>query len=70
MSEAAKQAKQVVIDEIKEKFENASSVVAVDYLGITVEEADAFTAPDWFGEDVTNDRRYHNSEMVFGNPLK
>ena len=36
----------------------------------TVEEADAFTAPDWFGEDVTNDRRYHNSEMIFGNPLK
>lgn len=36
----------------------------------TVEEADAFTAPDWFGDDVTNDRRYHNSEMIFGNPLK
>ncbi|MBO6283241.1 MAG: adenylate cyclase, partial [Pseudobutyrivibrio sp.] len=36
----------------------------------TVEEADAFTAPDWFGEDVTNDRRYHNSEMIFGNPLR
>jgi ribosomal protein L10 len=32
MSEAAKQAKQVVIDEIKDKFEKASSVVAVDYL--------------------------------------
>ena len=44
MSVAAKQAKQVVIDEIKEKFENASSVVAVDYLGITVEEADALRA--------------------------
>ena len=41
MSEAAKQAKQVVIDEIKEKFNNASAVVAVDYLGLTVEEADA-----------------------------
>ena len=44
MSEAAKQAKQVVIDEIKEKFENASSVVAIDYLGLTVEEADALRA--------------------------
>jgi large subunit ribosomal protein L10 len=44
MSEAAKQAKQVVIDEIKDKFEKASSVVAVDYLGITVEEADALRA--------------------------
>ena len=32
--------KQVVIDEIKEKFENAQSAVVVDYMGITVEQAD------------------------------
>jgi large subunit ribosomal protein L10 len=44
MSVEAKQAKQVVIDEIKEKFENAGSVVAVDYLGLTVAEADALRA--------------------------
>lgn len=36
----------------------------------SVEEADAFVAPEWFGEDVTSDRRYHNSNMIFGNPLK
>ena len=36
----------------------------------SVEEAEAFTAPDWFGQEVTNDRRYHNSNMIFGNPLK
>ena len=41
MSVEAKAAKQVIIDEIKERFEGAVSVVAVDYLGITVEEADA-----------------------------
>jgi len=41
MSVEAKQAKQVIIDEIKERFEGASSVVAVDYLGLTVAEADA-----------------------------
>ena len=41
MSVEAKAAKQVVIDEIKERFEGAVSVVAVDYLGLTVEEADA-----------------------------
>ncbi len=40
MSVEAKQAKQIIIDEIKEKFENASSVVAIDYLGLKVEEAD------------------------------
>lgn len=32
----------------------------------SVEEAEAFTAPDWFLEDVTNDRRYHNSNMIHG----
>ncbi len=40
MSVEAKKAKQVVIDEIKERFEQAHSVVVVDYLGLTVAEAD------------------------------
>lgn len=38
MKEIHKQ-KQLVIDEIKDKFERAESAVVVDYLGITVEEA-------------------------------
>lgn len=29
----------------------------------SLEEADAFSGPEWFLEDVTNDRRYHNSNM-------
>lgn len=29
----------------------------------SVEEADSFCPPDWFGEDVTYDGRYHNSNM-------
>ena len=29
----------------------------------TVEEANAFQGPDWFGEDVTEDTAYHNSTM-------
>jgi CYTH domain-containing protein len=29
----------------------------------SVDEANAFIAPDWFGEDVTEDGRYHNSYM-------
>lgn len=33
--------KQKIIDEIKEKFENAQSAVVIDYMGITVEQADA-----------------------------
>lgn len=32
----------------------------------SVEEAEAFCPPDWFGEDVTYDIRYHNSEMSKG----
>ena len=32
--------KQVVIDEIKDKFERAESVVVINYIGITVAEAD------------------------------
>ncbi len=41
MSVEAKKIKQVVIDEIKGKLENAQSVVVIDYMGINVAEADA-----------------------------
>ena len=40
MKEAYKQ-KQIIIDEIKDKFERAESAVVIDYIGITVAEADA-----------------------------
>ncbi len=29
----------------------------------SVEEAEAFVAPDWFGDDVTNSGEYHNSNL-------
>ena len=38
MSVESLQAKQAIIDEIKDKFERAKSAVVVDYMGITVEE--------------------------------
>lgn len=41
MSVEAKQQKQVIIDEIKEKLGNAQSAVVIDYMGITVAQADA-----------------------------
>ena len=41
MSVEAKAAKQAVIDEIKEKLDGAQSAVVIDYMGITVEQADA-----------------------------
>ena len=40
MKEAQKQ-KQLIIDEIKDKFERAESAVVIDYIGITVAQADA-----------------------------
>ena len=36
----------------------------------SMEDAKGFNPPQWFGADVTEDRRYHNSNMIFGNPLK
>lgn len=41
MSKEAQAAKQVVIDEIKDKFDRAQSAVVIDYMGITVAQADA-----------------------------
>lgn len=40
MSEAAKQQKQIIIDEIKNKLDGAQSAVLIDYMGISVEQAD------------------------------
>jgi large subunit ribosomal protein L10 len=41
MSEENLRQKQAVIDEIKDKFDRSSSAVIIDYMGITVAEADA-----------------------------
>ncbi|MDR1495532.1 MAG: 50S ribosomal protein L10 [Clostridiales Family XIII bacterium] len=41
MSEESLRQKQLVIDEIKEKFDRSVSAVVIDYMGITVAEADA-----------------------------
>ena len=30
----------------------------------TIDDANAFVMPDWFQEDVTNDCKYHNSNMA------
>ena len=30
----------------------------------SVEEANAFTPPDWFDQDVTRDPAYHNSNLI------
>ena len=30
----------------------------------SVDDANSFTAPDWFGEDVTESGKYHNSNLA------
>lgn len=32
----------------------------------SVDEAERFTPPEWFGEDVTNQAKYHNSNLSKG----
>ena len=41
MSLEAQKQKQIIIDEIKEKLDGAQSAVVIDYMGITVAQADA-----------------------------
>ena len=40
-----------------------SSTVVAEVEFETIEEANSYTAPSWFGKDVTNDTAYHNSNM-------
>ena len=50
----------VEMDIFREPFDD---MVLAEVEFPTEEEALAFTPPAWFGEDVTEDRRYHNSYM-------
>lgn len=43
--------------------EDLNGLVIVEVEFNTVEEANVFHAPDWFGEDVTNSGKYHNSYL-------
>ena len=43
--------------------EDLNGLVIVEVEFNTVEEANAFHAPDGFGEDVTNSGKYHNSYL-------
>ena len=48
------------LDIFKGKFDGMT-LVEVEFS--SVEQADGFQKPDWFGEDVTYDRIYHNSYL-------
>lgn len=50
----------IELDVFKVPFEN---IIIAEVEFESEEEANDFVAPDWFLEDVTDDRRYHNSNM-------
>lgn len=48
---------------------NLEGVTLAEVEFASIEEARSFLPPEWFGEDVTYDKRYHNSEMSKGNTV-
>ncbi|MBR6328751.1 MAG: CYTH domain-containing protein [Lachnospiraceae bacterium] len=45
-------------------FEYPKDLVIAEVEFKSREQADAFKPPVWFGADVTDDRKYHNSNMI------
>ena len=50
----------VELDEFKEPF---APLLMAEVEFPTIEAANSFNPPDWFGEDVTLNKEYHNSNM-------
>ena len=50
----------IELDVFEEPFDDMM-MAEVEFL--SVREAEDFVPPEWFGEDVTQDSRYHNSSM-------
>lgn len=48
------------VDVFEEPF---ASLVMAEVEFVSEEQAEQFVPPEWFGEEVTFDRRYHNSYM-------
>lgn len=49
---------------VKDPMEPTMDLMMAEVEFPSEDEAMAFTAPEWFGEEVTLDKRYHNSEMT------
>lgn len=46
------------------RIDSAEPLVMAEVEFESVEEANLFSPPDWFGEDVTKNPAYHNSNMI------
>ena len=53
----------IELDVFEEPYEN---LIIAEVEFESENEANSFCPPDWFGEDVTMDRRYHNSNLSKG----
>ena len=50
----------IELDVFEEPF---SSLILAEVEFSSIEDADSFSPPDWFGTEVTQDSNYHNSTM-------
>ena len=50
----------IELDEFKEPF---APLLMAEVEFPSIEAANSFTPPEWFGEDVTHNKEYHNSNM-------
>lgn len=55
------------LDRFKEPYEGLK-IVEVEF--DSLEDAESFEAPSWFGEDVSNDPRFKNARMAVDGTLK
>ena len=55
------------LDVFREPYENLR-IVEVEFESL--EQAESFAAPDWFGEDVSNDPRFKNARMAVEGTLR
>ena len=52
-------------------YGNLKGLITTEVEFKTIEDAENFTAPEWFGKDVTMDNRYKNTSLsIYGIPEK
>ncbi|MCR4694778.1 MAG: CYTH domain-containing protein [Pseudobutyrivibrio sp.] len=49
---------------------NMEGLVMAEVEFPSIEEANSFNPPAWFGAEVTSDRAYHNSNMIYNDSYK
>jgi CYTH domain-containing protein len=50
-------------------FQSPSGLIMAEVEFPSIELANAYRMPDWFAEDVTQNKAYHNSNISKGGPV-